>query len=93
MDRRSFFSTLALAAQPAAAVARQIAQRTEAEARPDLLRFVNRKTGAHPYRYHERGKRPNIFLITLDMVSPDHYHPSRTLHRKCRRCGLCFAIR
>ncbi len=71
MDRRGFLSTLAFGSQ--------IAQRTEAPARADVLRFVNRKTGGHPYRYREGGKRPNIFLITLDMVSPDHYHPSRTM--------------
>jgi arylsulfatase A-like enzyme len=46
------------------------------------LRFINRKTGAHPFRTTETGWRPNIFLITLDMVSPDFYHPSRSLHKE-----------
>lgn len=45
------------------------------------LRFVNRKTGAHPFRARDLPNRPNIFVITLDMVSPDHYHPTREMHR------------
>ena len=48
----------------------------------DPLRFINRKAGLHPFRVREAGKRPHVFLIALDMVSPDHYHPSRTLHRE-----------
>ncbi|MDP2996610.1 MAG: sulfatase-like hydrolase/transferase, partial [Bryobacterales bacterium] len=47
----------------------------------DPLRFINRKAGLHPFRVREAGKRPHVFVIALDMVSPDHYHPSRTLHR------------
>ncbi len=47
------------------------------------VRFLNRKTGDHPFRVNDRSAvRPHIFLITLDMVSPDHYHPARLMHRQ-----------
>lgn len=41
------------------------------------LDFVDAKTGNGPFRIDRAGKPPNIFLITMDMVSPDLYHPSR----------------
>ncbi len=44
-------------------------------------RFINKKAGTHPFRVRETGQRPNIFVISLDMVSPDHYHPLRSLHK------------
>lgn len=44
------------------------------------LIFTNEKTGRNPFRHHPgSAKQPNIFLITIDMVSPDFYHPSRPL--------------
>lgn len=47
------------------------------------LRFLNEKTGRHPFRHHRSpGKPPNIFLITIDMVSPDAYLPSRPLSQE-----------
>lgn len=46
------------------------------------LRFLNRKAGLHPFQTREVGQRPHVFLLTLDMVSPDHYHPSRAMHRE-----------
>lgn len=78
MHRRGFLGLTGLGAAAAQAVAREVAQRIEGGS----LRFVNRKTGAHPFRAREAGRRPHIFLITLDMVSPDHWHPSRRLHRE-----------
>jgi arylsulfatase A-like enzyme len=77
MNRRDF---LGLAG--ASALASQIARRIEAQEAPAGLRFINRKAGAHPFRTGPTGKRPNIFLITIDMVSPDHWHPSRSLWRE-----------
>ena len=65
MNRRSFLG-LGLAGAPALA---------------SEQRYLNRKTGANPFRLRDVGKRPHVFLISLDMVSPDHYHPSRTMHR------------
>lgn len=47
----------------------------------DALRFINNKTGTHPFTVTETGKRPNIFLLSLDMVSPDHHHRSRPLRQ------------
>jgi len=76
MDRRRFLGITSLGAAAADAVAQQIASRIEGP-----LRFVNRKRGTHPYRAREGAPRPHIFVITLDMVSPDHYHPTRSLHR------------
>lgn len=56
-------------------------KKSEAEDRP--LQFIEEKTGRNPFRLSQgRGKPPNIFLITIDMVSPDFYHPSRSLSRE-----------
>src|SRR5690242_19841504 len=73
MRRRSFLG-LAAAGR---AVAQEVARRIEGP-----LRFVNPKTGTHPYRARPVGWRPHIFLVTLDMVSPDHYHETRSMHRE-----------
>jgi hypothetical protein len=81
MNRRSFLSTLGLGAAAGAAVAQDVAQRTESAAGHPALRYIGQKNGAHPFTANIPQKRPHIFLITLDMVSPDHYHPSRTFHR------------
>ncbi len=63
-------------------VSQAIAQRTESAAVPPPLQFINKKPGTHPFRANPPRSRPNIFVITLDMVTPDHYHPTRTLHRE-----------
>lgn len=76
MNRRNFLGLAASGASAAGAMAQEIAQRIEGP-----LRFVNKKAGIHPFRAREIKDRPHIFLISLDMVSPDHYHPSRTMHR------------
>jgi arylsulfatase A-like enzyme len=47
------------------------------------LKFINEKTGQHPFRHRKpSGKLSNIFLITIDMVSPDCYHLSRPLSKE-----------
>jgi arylsulfatase A-like enzyme len=71
--RRSFLGLSAACA----AVAQEVAQRTESP-----LRFLKRKAGLRPFRAKPLAKRPHIFLITLDMVTPDHYHPLRSMHRR-----------
>ncbi len=76
MNRRNFIGLTTLGAASARAVAQEVAQRIEGP-----LRFVNRKAGTHPFRARNAGKRPHIFLVTLDMVSPDHHHHTRTMHR------------
>ncbi|RPJ56138.1 MAG: sulfatase [Acidobacteria bacterium] len=49
--------------------------------------YLQKKRGKHSFRATP-GRRPNIFLISADMVSPDHYHPSRELHRHMRLPAL-----
>ena len=73
-SRRSF---LGLSAAGGAAVAQEIARRVEAP-----LRFINRKAGTHPFRARDTGARPHIFLITLDMVTPDHWRSGRVMQRE-----------
>ncbi len=77
MNRRDFFTLGTAAAAGASSLAAQISSRIEGE-----LRFIDRKQGRHGYRFRDPGRRPHIFLLTVDMVSPDHYHPSRNLHRE-----------
>jgi arylsulfatase A-like enzyme len=43
--------------------------------------FVQPRTGVGPYRQIETGRRPNVFLISADMVSPDLYHPDRPISK------------
>ena len=62
-----------------AAVAQDIAQRTEGDARSQ---FLDPKRGRNPFETVTPPRsRPHIFVLTADMVSPDHYHPSRPFHR------------
>lgn len=58
-----------------AAVAQDVAQRIEGR------RFLDPKRGRNPFVATPPENRPHIFVFTADMVSPDHYHPSRTLQR------------
>lgn len=44
--------------------------------------FIDNRTGKGPYQQEQHTTRPNIFLITADMVSPDFYHPSRPMSRR-----------
>lgn len=54
----------------------------QAQAAPSApLHFTNELTGDGPFARGPGGRRPNIFLISVDMVSPDLYHPSRPLSR------------
>ena len=76
MDRRTFVGGAGMLAAAGHAVAREIADRIEGPPR-----FLNRKTGAHPFRARAVGRRPNIFVISVDMLSPDHWRHSRTMHR------------
>lgn len=56
-----------------AALAQEVASRVETP------RFIDRKRGRHGFTAAEHAKRPNIFLITADMVPPDHHHRDRRL--------------
>lgn len=44
--------------------------------------FTQPRSGIGPYKKVGDGTRPNIFLISADMVSPDLYHPDRPLSRE-----------
>lgn len=44
--------------------------------------FTQPRSGVGPYKKVGDGNRPNIFLISADMVSPDLYHPDRPLSRE-----------
>ena len=43
--------------------------------------FINSRTGVAPFVGTGNGKPPHIFLISADMVSPDLYHPDRSLSK------------
>ncbi len=57
---------------------------SEAAEHPDVSSgqrmYLNRKARMGPFTVRE-GRRPHIFLITADMVSPDCYLPSRDMSR------------
>ena len=56
-------------------LAAQVASRIEA-----APRFVDRKRGLHPFTASTTAaRRPHIFLISVDMISPDHWRPGRTM--------------
>src|SRR6266508_4446715 len=82
MKRRNFLGLLALGVAAGNAVAQEVARRIEDQTLNPALKFINKKAGTHPFRVRRLGWRPHIFLITLDMVSPDHYHSSRPLHNQ-----------
>ena len=77
MNRRSFCGLTAgalvgnhlISAQPAAATP------------PSPLKFTQETTGAGPYALSPAGNRPHIILVSVDMVSPDLYHPDRPLSK------------
>ncbi len=48
------------------------------------LAFTNPRTGTGPFERTRSGKSPHIFMISADMVSPDLYHPSRSLAQHVR---------
>ncbi len=53
------------------------------------FKYLNEKTRQHSFRHHRgAGKPPNIFLITIDMISPDFYNPSRPLSKEMRLPAL-----
>ncbi len=81
MNRRRFLS-MTSAGVAAAGIPAAAAQTGETTNVDTPLRFIDEKTGRSPFRVSGgRAKRPNIFLISLDMVSPDFYHPSRPFHQ------------
>jgi arylsulfatase A-like enzyme len=39
--------------------------------------FLDRRSGAHAYCATAGAAKPNVFLISVDMISPDHWRPGR----------------
>lgn len=50
--------------------------------------FTQPRTGVGPFERTRSGKTPHIFMISADMVSPDLYHPSRSLSKQVRTPAL-----
>ena len=74
MNRRSFVGAAALGSMAGAAAAQPGQGRSG-------TRYIDPRQGSHPFRAQTAGKRPHVFLICLDMVSPDQFLPSRQLQR------------
>ncbi|MCC6342704.1 MAG: sulfatase-like hydrolase/transferase [Bryobacterales bacterium] len=79
MNRRNFLSTTPLAAFAGDAAPGDAAQQGGDNGE---FHYVDRRQGAHPFKTVHGARRPHIFLICLDMVSPDHFLPSRPLRRE-----------
>jgi arylsulfatase A-like enzyme len=71
-SRRAFLGTAG-----AGALAQEVSPRIESGEH----RFVDSKRGRHGYRTTPRARRPHVFVLSIDMVSPDHWHPARSMHR------------
>ncbi len=46
-----------------------------------VQKYLNPKTSNNPYFVSENPRRPHIFFITADMISPDTYLPSREISK------------
>lgn len=67
-------------------VAQQVARRTAGES--PATRYLDPKRGRNGFAESRPATRPHIFLLTADMVTPDHYHSSRTLHQSMHTPAL-----
>ena len=47
-------------------------------------RYLNEKTGAHPFDHRADASRPNVFLITVDMIPPESYAPESPMREHLR---------
>jgi arylsulfatase A-like enzyme len=74
-SRRGFLALGAAGSAACASLAAQTSQRIES-GEPG---FIDRKRGTSLYKRVPTGRRPHIFLISADMVSPDHYLPGRAV--------------
>ena len=73
MNRRHFMGSVAGAMITGASATAQ-----------NELHFNQPRTGAGPFHLRPGKNRPNLFLISADMVSPDLYHPDRSFSRHVR---------
>jgi arylsulfatase A-like enzyme len=49
-----------------------------------MRRHLDEKTGAHPFDLENRGERPNVFVITVDMIPPEAHDPRHPLREHLR---------
>ena len=83
MDRRKFLSVTSASLAAAGIPGANKAEGKETNSGKSSRRFLDEKTGKKPFRVAGgEGKLPNIFVISMDMVSPDFYLPSRPLSRE-----------
>ncbi len=50
--------------------------------------YLNEKTGAHPFDHEADAPRPNVFLITADMIPPESYAPDSPIREHLRTPNL-----
>jgi arylsulfatase A-like enzyme len=82
VDRRKFLGVTSASIASAGIAGSAGVPEMQAERGTMPLRFVDEKTGQHPYRASRNSAQPpHIFVITMDMVSPDFYQSSRPLSR------------
>jgi arylsulfatase A-like enzyme len=80
LNRRKFLHFTSAALATGGHTVPGLADQTGAQVAKDKRRFLDEKTATNAFHLRDdRVDRPNIFLVTLDMVSPDFYHPSRPL--------------
>ena len=77
-SRRGFLSLGAAGSAACASLAAQTSHRIES-GEPG---FLDRKRGVSSFKRLAAGTRPHIFLISVDMVSPDHYLPGRAVGKQ-----------
>ena len=82
MNRRKFLSLTSTGVAFGGAMVQEIAGQGNDDLPKEKMRFLDEKTATNAYSIKGRSHRPNIFLITLDMVTPDFYQPSRQLSRE-----------
>ena len=83
MDRRKFLSVTSASLAAAGIPGKGKAEGQKRKAEGSKQHFLDEKTGKNPFRVSgSQEKLPNIFVITMDMVSPDFYLPSRPLSRE-----------
>src|SRR5215469_9901953 len=77
MDRRTFFQLSA-----GAAIAGGLQSDVSAQSGTSpKLEFTRSHAADSPFWMSDEPGRPHIFLISIDMVSPDLYHPDRALSK------------
>jgi arylsulfatase A-like enzyme len=94
LNRRKFLELTSAGVVGGGTLIQGGAGQTTTNTRKEELSFLNEKTLAHAFRVANEGsRRPNIFVITMDMVSPDFYLPSRRLSRQMHLPTLHSLIR